>query len=109
MSAIKKNQYSLYCEKSFVKNLHKIFMEYLLGNCRIKHTYEDNGVVKTEILKSKDTPYLDNMLDHKFDVLLESTPDNVSELNQIVIPSPPSLDNFNGLRDNIRKALYKIN
>jgi DNA-directed RNA polymerase len=91
---------SLYADKSFVKSLHKLFIEYILGNYSVKHIDPDNNE-EISILISSDNVDLDDILDHKFVVLTNDGSDPV-------LPKLPKLDEFTDLRNNIRKALYKI-
>lgn len=92
---------SLYAEKSFVKSLHKFFLEYIMGNCVVKHISIADGIETNNILNKDTTIDLNDILEDKFEVIINNN-------KSITLPSIPQLDEFTDLRDNIRKALYKI-
>lgn len=92
---------SLYSEKSFVESLHKFFLEYIIGNYVVKHISFVDGVETCTMINKNDIIDLNNKLDDKFDVIIDND-------KSVTLPSLPKLDELTHLRDNIRKALYKI-
>jgi len=92
---------SLYADKSFVKSLHKFFLEYIIGNHEVKHIKNIDGEDVSTLLDQGNYLIDDNVLEDRFEVIVDSD-------KTITIPTMPKLDEFTNLRNDIRKALYKI-
>ena len=59
---------SIYADKSFVKSLHKFFLEYILGNFDVKYICDIEGQMQCEIFNKGSNVELDNVIKGKLEV-----------------------------------------